>query len=486
MRLQIIFISLIIFAVSCNEVQQTVQTSQNSNDFVIGFGDGQTPPPSDNNIIDITENPLPETDGDETTGLGEVNPPVVTPTVIEDGQQINFEGIDLNTVVYSQSVADFPPNCSSENFNNLANILFRNASPVVVGNTLEFLKAYQSEAIMILANDIDLTGVTALPAASSPQLLIYGNHHTIKNYQSDRTLFFNTSTAFFCHLNIDQVKVHTTPEKVDTWFGGLLRRSRLGFYDVSMTNFDINIPDTVETIVLAGAVAASCINNSIEKVVMNNIKLKNRSHNVLRLAGLCGDVGLNFGTFEGAWDSEFRNIQVDSTQGSVGIMYGTITGRESLGGSTGKNAIRGINIAFENNSVIGAGSGGEFAGATAGPVDIQNVQSKNFKLDVHTPDSIAGGAGGLVGEVRTAFTGNNVELDQVKYEQLDIKHQGKIIYTGGLVGECRSDNVTINNSFVSGKAVIQSTSTVKRSGKISACSSTRQEINNQSAGFSIQ
>ena len=381
MHRHIIIFAIFLLAVSCNEEQKVVQSTQNGGDLVIGQGVGKVPPEDFGGVDGI--------DGDGNIGgIGDPNNPggivvITKPTEdpsLPNQQQVVYENVDLSKVQYSKSHVSNPGVCNSQSFNDFTDIVFRKVSSrVVVSNILEFMKAYQDEAIIILANDIDLTGLNSLPKARFQLLLIFGNNHTIKNYDSDRSLFLDTTNAYFCNLKIENVKVQPKLASPQDSASGLFKQARLHLHDVTFSNFDILIPENSTSIVNTGVggVASSCVNNSLNEVTLKNIKIENLSTKVTSLGGLCGGLGLNFGSFEGVWDSEFSNITIDSIPGrSVGAVYGHVSGREQLTYTSSKNDVRGINIKFSNNVLKGSYAG-EFAGRLSGAVDMQNINSEN-------------------------------------------------------------------------------------------------------------
>ena len=113
---------------------------------------------------------------------------------------------------------------------------------------------------------------------------------------------------------------------------------------------------------------------------------------------------------------------------------------------------------------------------------MKNIQSKN--LIINLASSQDSNAGGLLGSVSTFFENNRVSLDQIHYDQLQINQQGLLTFTGG-IGKCSSSDASVKNSNISGRAVIQSAQSESRSGKVSTCTTIREQ-NNQTSNFVIQ
>ena len=182
--------------------------------------------------------------------------------------------------------------------------------------------AVANEHIIVLDANIDLTGITGFNSKSG-DIAIFGKGFTISNYTDSQPMFNSVTKAFLCETKFQNIEVTATGDTSAAPFGSLFHSSRVSAYDVEFKQIKVNIPAVQSNSTTIGGIVGTCVTTTFRDVKVDDLKITHQGSSGGRLGGLCGQLHVNFGEFEGVFDSSFKNMHLFSlsSEGHLSLIH---------------------------------------------------------------------------------------------------------------------------------------------------------------------
>jgi hypothetical protein len=263
------------------------------------------------------------------------------------------------------------------------------------------------DAVYQLNSDVDLQGITNtsidLNGGVMGTLVIYGNGHTIRNYNDNRGLF-QAANLILIDVNFADMVVNKTPSSVYSDDGGVLASFVicLAMRNVTVNRVTVFLPGGSDDsdVRAVGALAGRANSVHLENVDLHGIEVRLGSHSDRGFAGaIVGDL-INGGLVR---DVQLNGFQVSVDQSSSRTFVGGLFGMVGVGdAASDEYAILLEDVFLAQGTITNPGSGaynliGGVVGSFSCQATVTGVSAQSVDL-VFTPaqmlfaGNMAGGA----------------------------------------------------------------------------------------------